>query len=249
MLGGMANRTRQLELELATRPRWGGARHGAGRKPGPVRRDPHQRRAPLASRHPCHVTLKVVKDVPSLRSAKLVAEMERSWREACERERFRLVHYSIQNDHVHMIVEAASARDLASGLKAIAARFARGVNRVFRRAGRVLADRCHVHVLRTPREVRNAIAYVLLNARRHVAKRGGTLPRSARIDPACSGRWFSGWRSAAPVAHDPAAVAAPRTWLLNLGWRRRGLIDRAEIPGTARARPRTFRRGSRTEAG
>ena len=153
-------RSRQLQLELTARSKWGGARPGAGRKPGPSRRDPHRRREPLASRHPCHVTLKVEKDVPSLRSAKLVAELERSWREACERGRFRLVHYSIQSDHVHMIVEATSARDLACGLKAIAARFARGVNRVFHRAGRVLADRCHVHVLRTPREVRNAIAYV-----------------------------------------------------------------------------------------
>jgi REP element-mobilizing transposase RayT len=65
--------------------------------------------------------LKVTKDVPSLRSARLVAELERSWREVCGRDRFRLVHYSIQSDHVHMIVEAASARDLACGLKAIAA--------------------------------------------------------------------------------------------------------------------------------
>jgi REP element-mobilizing transposase RayT len=138
------------------------------------------------------VTLKVEKSVPQLRTAKLVAELERSWRESCERGRFRLVHYSIQSDHVHMIVEAASASDLACGLKSIAARFARGVNRVFHRSGRVLADRCHVHVLRTPREVRNAIGYVLLNARRHLAKRSGRPPAMARIDPASSGRWFSG---------------------------------------------------------
>jgi REP element-mobilizing transposase RayT len=183
----------------------------------------------------------VAKDVPNLRSAKLVAGLERSWREACERERFRLVHYAIQGDHVHMIVEAASARDLACGLKAIAARFARGVNRVFQRAGRVLADRCHVHVLRTPREARNAIAYVLLNARRHLAKRGGAMAGVARIDPASSGRWFAGWRTGAPASHDPPAVAMPRSWLLNVGWRRRGLIDPEEIPGTPqgrRAQPR-----------
>jgi len=226
----MALQSRQLLLELASRTSWGGARPGAGRKLGPSCRDPHRRRAPLASRHPCHVTLKVEKDVPPLRTAKLVAELERSWREACEGGRFRLVHYSIQSDHVHMIVEAGSAWDLACGLKVIAARFARAVNRVFRRAGRVLADRCHVHVLRSPREVRNAIAYVLLNARRHLAKRGRRPPATTRIDPASSGRWFSGWRKAAAAAHDPPAVAAPRTWLLNVGWRRRGLIDTAEVP-------------------
>jgi REP element-mobilizing transposase RayT len=230
----MALRSRQLQLGFSSRPKWGGARLGAGRRPGSSRRDPHRRRAPLASRHPCHVTLKVEKDVPNLRSAKLVAEIERLWRDACERERFRLVHYAIQGDHVHMIVEAASARDLACGLKAIAARFARGVNRVFRRAGRVLADRCHVHVLRTPREVRNAIAYVLLNAQRHVAKSGRRPPADGRIDPASSGRWFAGWRTGAPATHDPPTVAAPRTWLLSVGWRRRGLIDASEVPGTPR---------------
>ncbi len=227
----VASSSRQLRLDLASPSRWGGARRGAGRRPGVSRRDPHRRRAPLASRHPCHVTLKVRSEVPSLRSTKVVTELERTWREVCQRDRFRLVHYSVQTDHVHMIVEAGSARDLACGLKAVAARFARGVNRVFGRAGRVLADRCHVHVLRTPREVRNAIAYVLLNARRHLAKLGRHLPAIARIDPASSGRWFSGWRTGAPTSHDPPAVAAPRTWLLCVGWRRRGLIDTAEIPG------------------
>jgi REP element-mobilizing transposase RayT len=176
------------------------------------------------------VTLKVRKDVHQLRSAKLVAELERSWREVCDRGRFRLVQYSIQNDHVHLIVEASSARDLACGLKSITARFARAVNRVWHRAGAVLADRCHVHVLKTPREVRNAIAYCLLNARRHLAKAGRPLPRTARIDPASSGRWFGGWRTAAPPVRDPPAVASPRTWLLSVGWRRRGLIDLAEVP-------------------
>lgn len=164
-----------------------------------------------------------------------MAALERSWREVCERRRFRLVHYSIQGDHVHMVVEAASAMDLACGLKSVVARFARAVNRVYRRAGQVLADRCHVHVLRTPREVRNAIAYVLLNARRHVEKAGRLLPRLASIDPASSGRWFSGWCKATPSPHDPPAVAAPRTWLLSVGWRKRGLIDTAEVPGASRS--------------
>ena len=233
----MKSKSRQLALDLAVLSRWGGARPGAGRKPGPRRRDPHRLRAPLAARHPCHVTFKVHRDVPSLRTRTLVAELERSWREVPERGRFRLVHYSIQGDHVHMVVEATSAPDLACGLKSLVARFGRAVNRVFRRTGQVLADRCHVYVLRTPREVRNAIAYVLLNARRHLAKAGRALPRFASIDPASSGRWFGGWRIALPPVHDSPAVAAPRTWLLNVGWRRAGLIDPAEVPG-ARARRR-----------
>lgn len=234
----MRTRRIQLTLDLCSPSRWGGRRCGAGRKPGPVRRDPHRRRAPLAGRHPCHVTLRVRSDVPSLRGRRFVREVEGSFRVACEHGRFRLAHYSIQSNHVHLIVEAASALDLASGMKSIGSRLARAVNRILQRRGPVLDDRYHLHVLRTPREVRNAIAYVLLNARRHAAKLGRRLSKAVHIDPASSGRWFEGWRtpSMRGTATDPAAVAAARTWLLRIGWRRWGLIDPSEVPGVTHAR-------------
>ena len=158
----------------------------------------------------------------------------RSFAAASKRGRFRLVHYSIQHDHLHALVEATSQQDLACGMKSLAARFARAVNRVFGLHGRVLADRYHLHVLRTPREVRNALAYILLNRRRHLAKKLGRRPLpQASIDPASSGRFFSGWnRRFHPEAgiHEP--VAEPHTWLLRVGWRRHGLLDPSEIPGS-----------------
>ena len=109
------------------------------------------------------------------------------------------------------------------------------MRRISRRRGSVLADRYHRHTLRTPREVRNAVAYVLLNARRHLAKLGRRPPAVAGIDDASSGRWFTGWSlRLQPESSflDPPSVAPPRTWLLRLGWRRHGRIDPAEIPGT-----------------
>lgn len=229
----MKRRTRQLAFDLRPPSRWGGRRPGAGRKPGRIRRDPHRRRPALAGRHPCHVTLRVRRDVPSLRRTRLVNELEASFRRACERGRFRLVQYSIQTNHVHMIVEAATASDLASGMKSLGSRLARAVNRVFSRRGSVLADRFHARVLRTPREVRNALAYVLLNARRHAAKLGRLLSESPGVDRASSGRWFDGWRRTPTRSgtSDPPAVAAARTWLLRIGWRRAGLIGTSEVPG------------------
>jgi len=163
---------RQLTLALRSMPRWGGRREGAGRKPGLDARDPHRARAALAARFPCHVTLKVRRGLPSLRAVRLARELERSLAAACEQERFRVAQYSVQPDHVHLIVEARSRRDLSCGMKSIGARLARAVNRVFRRRGRVLADRYHLHVLRTPREVRHALAYVLLNARHDHCRQG-----------------------------------------------------------------------------
>jgi REP element-mobilizing transposase RayT len=229
----MARHVRQLDLGLREPARWGGRREGAGRKRGPNPRDPHRARASLETQFPSHVTLKVRRGLPSLRAARLVRELERSFAAACERGRFRLVQYSLQNDHLHAIVEATSQRDLASGMMSIGSRLARAVNRVFRRRGPVLADRYHLHVLRTPREVRNALAYCLLNARRHLAKmRRRAMPRAV-IDPASSGFWFTGWKTCQtmPRAQSPP-VAPPRTWLLRIGWRRHGLLDPSEIPGS-----------------
>jgi len=163
-----------------------------------------------------------------------VNAFEHSLRTACERGRFRVAHYSVQRDHVHLIVEATSSVDLASGMKSVGSRLARAVNRVFARRGAVLRDRFHAHALRTPRDVRNAIAYVLLNARRHAAKLGRRIDPLGRIDPASSGRWFTGWseRVAADTAVVGApAVARPHTWLLSFGWRRAGLVDPVQVPG------------------
>lgn len=112
------------------------------------------------------MTLRVRKDIPSLRGVRLVREIGCSLRTACNQKRFRLIHYSIQSNHLHLIVEAADAEALGRGMMSIASRLARAVNRVFARTGKVLSDRYHSRVLKTPREVRNALAYVLLNARR-----------------------------------------------------------------------------------
>ncbi len=143
-----------------------------------------------------------------------------------------MVHYTLQSDPIHLIVEASSGRDLASGMKSIGARVAHAVGRVFGLCGQVLADRFHLHVLRSPCEVRNSIAYVLLNARRHLAKSKQWIDPHPRVDPASSGRWFGGWRL--PVvefeAHDPP-VSRARSWLLRVGWRRHGRIAVTEVPG------------------
>jgi hypothetical protein len=181
-----------------------------------------------------HVTLRVRAGVPSLRGGALVREWRRSLAEASERGSFRVAHYSLQGDHAHLIVEAQGKHALACGMKSIGARLARAVNRTSARSGPVLDGRYHHRSLRTPREVRRALAYVLLNARRHLARRRGVAAGRAHIDGASSARWFDGWRPGV-TAHLPGKiasreVASPRTWLLRVGWRRHGLVDPAELP-------------------
>jgi len=187
------------------------------------------RREGIRARFPGHVTIRIRPGVPSLRTASLVRALERGFAHVRARGDFRLVHYSLQSTHTHLLVEATDAEALARGMMAIGARIARAVNRMFGRTGPVLAERFHVRPLRTPREVRNALAYVLLNARRHATRLRGR----AVVDPASSGRWFDGWRSTqvCDARSLLIPVARARTWLLTSGWRRHGLIDPGEVPG------------------
>jgi putative transposase len=107
-------------------------------------------------------------------------------------------------------------------------RFAKKLNQLMgRRTGDVFADRFHSHLLATPRAVRTALAYVLCNFRKH-----GAASRFDVLDPFSSARWFAGWLGITSISVDDAPVAAPRTWLLGVGWRRAGgPIDPHHMPG------------------
>jgi REP element-mobilizing transposase RayT len=189
----------------------------------------HGSRPNFPGRFPAHVTLKVRRGLRTLRDVRIVRALEATLAEACERGDFRVAQYSIQADHLHFLVEADDRTALGRGMKSIAARVARAVNRVLGRRGRVLRDRYHLRVLETPREVRRALIYVINNARKHL---GARAPRVGRVDPASSGPWFHGWREGiVALARSPAPVARARTWLLRVGWQRHGLLDPSEVPG------------------
>ena len=231
-------RTRQLSLALAARRRWGGKRKNAGRKAGENHGLPHGSRERFLRPVPAHVTLHLRPGLISLRTVPLVREIERSFARGCERSGFRLVHYSLQGNHAHLIVEAHDREALGRGMMAIGSRLARAMNRVAGRSGPVLAERYHLLLLATPRQVRNALRYVLLNGRHHAAEAGRRISSVLRLDPASSARWFDGWKREKleeVVREDREderpAVARARTWLLAVGWRRWGLLDPAYVPG------------------
>jgi hypothetical protein len=137
---------------------------------------------------------------------------------------FRVVHFSVQTDHLHVLVEADSRRALLRGIQGLAGRCARAVNRGWDRRGPVWAHRYHARPLRTPTEVRHALAYVLLNFRKH-------LRAPPSVDPRSSGEWFDGWRDDAIALTSLGPISRPRSWLGSVGWRRGGgPIDVREMP-------------------
>jgi putative transposase len=217
--------TRQLALAFRT---WGGRREGAGRKPAPGRRAmPHQRRPPHDSHRPVHVTMRAARGLPSLRRAVPFTAL-RDALAASSGPAFRVLHFSVQADHLHLVVEADEPTGLSRGIQGLAIRAARAINRELGRHGRVWGDRFHAHALKTPREVRNALVYVLNNLRKH-------LPAARGIDPLSSAAWFTGWKESVAASPSRSPVARAHTWLASVGWRRRhGRIGLAEAPRATR---------------
>jgi putative transposase len=229
-MGRAGGRPRQLILpEPST---WGGSRKGAGRKPqGRRTGPPHAPRPEHDQRHPVHATLRGVSGLPSFRSEPAFCDLSRALA-ACSQQHFRLLQFSAQSDHLHLIVEADSTLHLSRGLQGLAIRCARAINRAAARRGTVWHQRYHIHALLTPREVRSALVYVLLNFRKHLRAAPG-------IDPFSSGPWFDGWAHQPTMAPPPAPVVRAQTWLGAIGWRRAGgSLDCRETP----AAPAAFRR-------
>lgn len=217
----MGTRKGQLALRL---PQRGGKREGAGRKRRGGRKPvPHRRRPELSGREPAHVTWRIVPGLPSLRSAQLREVVQRLLQArdgtgagaaagGAVRPAFRVAEWSIQPDHVHLVVESVSRRALTAGLRGLGVSLARRVNRALGRRGAVLVERFHLHVLRALQEVVNAVRYVRENTARHAARPGGAWRR--RTAPG----WIDPWSSA------PLARRRPVTWLLG---RALSLVDGA----------------------
>ena len=224
-----SRRLKPKQAELPFKQR-GGARKGAGRKPkNGVAGVSHRPRAERKARHPSHVTLKLKGGLPRLRQKAEYAALRAAFVKGNDRFGFRLCHYAVLNDHLHLVCEADDRTSLRRGVQGLAIRVARALNRLWQRKGKVFADRYHDRVLLTPREVRNAIAYVMGNARHHAAE-GRMVTSPHPIDTFTSAPWFDGFREPITVRgleHVLRPTTPARTWLLDTGWRRHGLIPLA----------------------
>ncbi|HEY4106874.1 MAG TPA: transposase [Polyangiaceae bacterium] len=196
---------------------------------------------------PVHVVLR--SRFRSLRSQFVFGTLRRALARATRaRLGFRVLHFSVQRDHLHLLVEAADKRSLSRGMQGLAIRLAKQLNALVRRHGKVWADRFFARALSSPSAVKHALAHVLNNFRKHRAA------QASRIDPYSSAPYFTGFRELegyAPcelaLARDlpltPRGVPPPqsdedipilgaRTWLARVGWRRAGSIGFRSIAST-----------------
>ena len=185
---------------------------------------------------PPDLSLKVAKDLPSLRRSELFAVIRACLVRGKERFGFRVVQFSVQGTHIHLLCEAKDREALSRGLKGLCVRFARRLNRRLGRKGQVFPDRYHARILRTPTEVHRVLRYLLLNTRRHEAEKGREL-HHRYLDPCSSAYHFTAWLGliATPAPGRAPPVAEARTWLVRKGWMKvEGPISPEFVPGRKR---------------
>ncbi len=221
-----------------------------GRPPEAGARLRHAARPELGRRFPVHVTWRVRGELSNLRGPVPMRALRAAFQRGKQRCGFRLVHFSVQRHHVHLLCEAEDARSLARGLQGLAVRVARGLNRALGRKGKVFSDRYHSRILCTPSEARWALGYVLCNTRRHNTRRHNTRRHNGQLltPKRYARRWLDASCSSAP--HFPgfvqgddkqpvracelgcdSLVVRVRTWLLGVGWRRVGALPSDHLPG------------------
>jgi putative transposase len=195
-------------------PKRGGKRPGAGRPrtrphPGLIGPGvPHLKREEFPARHPVHVTQRMQPGVGDLRTQSRLQRITRALRAASGKFGMQVVHFSVQGNHLHLIVEAEGREALSKSMKGLAVRVAIALNKSSGRRGTVFADRYHARVLASPRQVANTLRYVSENYRKHARE---TLPWS--------------WKD--PFASSTAApLREPGVWLLRVGWTRAKVASR-----------------------
>lgn len=178
----------------------------------------HRARPPVDPERPHHVTMRMRHGTWNLRSQRCFERVRRALGVAGARQGFRVIHYSVQGNHIHLIVEGDDRRALSNGMRALSISLARRLNRLMGVSGPRFEDRFHERVLASPTQVRNALKYVLENHAHHV--------RGAVVDEFSSGPWFAHWRAGVRIPRELPSTgpptAAPESWVLRGGWRRAG---------------------------
>jgi REP element-mobilizing transposase RayT len=211
----------------------------------------------LAARYPVHVVLRVVAAVGNLRRRSVYHAIREATLTAARLGKIRIVHLSVQRTHLHLLVEAHGKDALARGMQGFQISAAKHINAAIskgrpgpRRRGAVFPDRYHAEIITSPRQARHALAYVLLNWRKH-GEDLNPVTRGWRIDWFSSAVMFPDWIEygdevllwRGPTTYEPLWVYRPDTWLLKVGWKQHGPISCRDVPSANRGVARVARAG------
>ncbi|MGZ3724098.1 MAG: transposase [Bdellovibrionales bacterium] len=212
------------QLEFKKVKGWGGKRSGAGR-PNRTGQVSHGKRDPVDLRKPLHITLKLKNRVANLRNNRTLKDFRLAIAKAKDFGLF-VVHFSLQSNHLHMIVEVKDNDSLTAGMKSLCGRLGKAIRKITGGSGSVFKGRFHLEVIKSPTQMKRALEYVLLNASKH-------FKLIEHIDDFSSGYAFREWRALigerfGDLIEDQlmklpfklTELSPAQSWLCRVGWMR-----------------------------
>jgi hypothetical protein len=124
----------------------------------------HTKREAILGPRPLHLTIKLIRaDIQNKAILKAL-------RHAIFRARLqglRVIHYSLEHDHIHLYAESSDNKILGKAMKALGGSLVKRINKHFLSKGRCYKTRYHLRILRSATEVKNVINYILKNGIKH----------------------------------------------------------------------------------
>lgn len=215
---------------MQTNNKRGGKRKGAGRPKQKAGMQLHSPRPKFPGKYPLHVNMKIINGLPNLRTKKRFQLIKRAILKS-RKKGLNIIHFCIQKNHIHLLLEVSNKQKLGRGMQSFCTSLAKSINNSIKRNGQVFIDRYHLHILKTPLEVKNALRYIFINREKHLKRidlfdKFSTLicfneikrlglsrldPREKIPNQSLRDLLFKGFSE---------LIVPARTWLLREGWHR-----------------------------
>ena len=193
----------------------------------------------MTRRTPVHLAIRVRKKTWKLRAKRCFRIVRAALIAASRKLRFRIVHYAILGNHLHLIAEGDDTYAVSRAMRGLSIRIARRLNKLMGRRGKVIDERYMLRVLHDARAVFEATRYVLNNYRKHAVE-WDERPARDWIDPCSSARWFAHWAYQPARSRDPCpelerGIVEPLSEVWAEVWSPFGVIEPSFVPSSPKS--------------
>lgn len=153
--------SKQLSLSIY-KGKHGGRRPNCGRARIHSKGVAHRTREKVNARTPLHINFKY----STFMRTRCVLEILKIAFINASKHGFYITHFTLQSNHIHIIAETTETALLIKGMRSLTGTIVKRIGK-----GSIQIERYHLHILKNPTEVLNAVKYVLNNDVKHTGKR------------------------------------------------------------------------------
>jgi REP element-mobilizing transposase RayT len=113
-----------------------------------------------------HLTIKVRENKADIKNKQILKALHHSIKRA-RMKRLKIVHYTLEYNHIHLLVEAEIKQLVHQGMQAFGISLAKKINTIKRLKGTVYKHRYHLRKINSPRDLKNVLHYIFNNGIHH----------------------------------------------------------------------------------